>query len=504
MYVLLFNDPYDEIDYLFKNIDLNKQITVAVPDESYEQLVSSYAVKNLIRIKKENDNDLINSTAYTFYIDLINCIFEGSVEEKENFYFKFSNFFDAKPEDVHNAIEAKSFEDIHKLLRPLEDIQNVHHIPQSAPEINLIKYVGQDLSNSDNLFIVGINEKYPKLDTSNYKYISSSKTNLNLKKVSLPYWAHPSEMNSKIEKPKVADASLKNIQVNPEQIKKISSTSVEVLAKCPYKFLNSYLLKAGSKRYKLNDDLIPPNDLGNIVHNILDRYIKQSSTYDQLERMIDSEVNKYFKQNSTLNEFKISLNVNKIKLLINKAIEYHRSIEVDKTITEYKLNDFFVHLGEQKIQITGNVDRIDYLGDGISIVDYKTGKQTEKTSKDFFHLGRRLQLGIYALALNHINKVKDIKYLYLTEEKFTVDEFKPNENFFSNCTESLTNILSPIKVGLLPPRTNHTSSTSQGAKKENCDFCDYKLICNVDTKKSWDKVKLNGDVNKYIEETKAV
>jgi RecB family exonuclease len=66
---------------------------------------------------------------------------------------------------------------------------------------------------------------------------------------------------------------------------------------------------------------------------------------------------------------------------------------------------FELDLGEEKIHITGQIDRIDVGRVGgvtvLNVIDYKSGKQVQ-LKEESMHAGRQLQLPLYALAAEEL------------------------------------------------------------------------------------------------------
>ncbi|MDD4409288.1 MAG: ATP-dependent DNA helicase [Candidatus Pacebacteria bacterium] len=112
--------------------------------------------------------------------------------------------------------------------------------------------------------------------------------------------------------------------------------------------------------------------------------------------------------------------------------------------------------------IIGAIDRIDDLGDGIEIIDYKTGNPKTSLGTD-----ERFQLLIYHLAARKIFdlEVKKLTFYYIEDgSKFT---FEPKEGEAEKTEEKISKIVSRIKRSSYKPTAGW-----------HCQYCDFKNICS--------------------------
>jgi hypothetical protein len=107
---------------------------------------------------------------------------------------------------------------------------------------------------------------------------------------------------------------------------------------------------------------------------------------------------------------------------------------------------FYIPLG--KFKFTGKIDRADFTKDGLTILDYKTGKTPKKTDKKDLD-----QLYIYQWAAQEFleEKVVGLKYWYLQEPAFVEEELaKPEkiESLKEGLLEAMEKIVHTTKFDL--------------------------------------------------------
>jgi len=120
---------------------------------------------------------------------------------------------------------------------------------------------------------------------------------------------------------------------------------------------------------------------------------------------------------------------------------------------------FNLKIGDYSLR--GQIDRIDKLGDGIKIVDYKTGKAKDKLSSE-----DKEQLLIYQIAAQDVLKVKvnELSFYYLEEGR--EETFLGTEKELTKVKERVIDTISEIRKGYFPAKPS-----------ELCKYCDFNSIC---------------------------
>lgn len=150
-----------------------------------------------------------------------------------------------------------------------------------------------------------------------------------------------------------------------------------------------------------------PQYFGNIVHAVLENVITNDSSLDYSQIEIEYEKNKKsYDPNQKISEQTISLG----KEILDEF--YDQNIDTQFNVYDKECGFKFI-LGNHLI--VGFIDRIDVVGDQVTIVDYKTGKW-EVAQKS---ISSNLQLGIYAIAASELfpNKTITAELYYLRSGK---------------------------------------------------------------------------------------
>ncbi len=110
-------------------------------------------------------------------------------------------------------------------------------------------------------------------------------------------------------------------------------------------------------------------------------------------------------------------------------------------------------------QVTGRIDRVDEDEDGLTIVDYKTGRA--KTQE---HADKSLQLSIYALAVQRDRPVKAVIFQNLEDGSTIVTE--RNASDLKRAEHEVAKAAEDIKAGKFDPKPGFP-----------CGWCAYRALC---------------------------
>ena len=190
----------------------------------------------------------------------------------------------------------------------------------------------------------------------------------------------------------------------------ISATMLENYFKCPfYAFLNNVL----KIKPRLDAEILML-DIGNILHEILYLYYLKNKSVGDVYEFCKKEVFKFIEK-----EERLKLNVDSpiIINLIDEAVRVVNALNyIDQnSLFEPKFFEFSFKdeksLKLKNISIAGKVDRVDVCNDMFRIVDYKSGK-ADASLKELYY-GNKLQLFLYACAMEKVLKKKSVGSFYL-------------------------------------------------------------------------------------------
>ena len=109
----------------------------------------------------------------------------------------------------------------------------------------------------------------------------------------------------------------------------------------------------------------------------------------------------------------------------------------------------------------GTIDRMDDLGNGVEIIDYKTGSPKKTLAKE-----EKLQLMIYALAAKKVFNLKPIKLTYYYIDDGSSLSFEVDDEDIEKTEDDVKELIQKIK------RSNFKPSGGW-----HCQYCDFKDIC---------------------------
>lgn len=194
---------------------------------------------------------------------------------------------------------------------------------------------------------------------------------------------------------------------------KASVTRLEKFAKCPFDHFVEYGLRP--KERKIHE--ISPLELGSIFHNSIEKFALKANELENLPKLMDREhcnkvmdsiVDESISQNVKIlmdNSKRNAYVMKKIKKISQRAawtmVNQINKGRFEMAALEFEIPDIVIDLGDDKITLTGRIDRVDILEDGedsfVKIVDYKSRKKTFSLEDAYY--GIDIQLVVYMDAL---------------------------------------------------------------------------------------------------------
>ena len=163
--------------------------------------------------------------------------------------------------------------------------------------------------------------------------------------------------------------------------------------------------------------------------------------------------------------------------------------------------------GEQ-VRFRGVIDRVDTSSDGRTalVIDYKTGSSRPYNGleSDPTDRGRRLQLGVYALAaqdsLANVENVSSAYWFVTTRGAFALAPKEPvdgsSEEVRARLGEVVSGIVSGIRSGVFPA---HPGERNAFLGFENCGFCEFDSLCPSRRDRIWESKRSHPVLSGYRE-----
>jgi len=269
-------------------------------------------------------------------------------------------------------------------------------------------------------------------------------------------------INHKVTFQKIIDQKEKFFK-EKKRISYLSYSQVQTYKICPRQYKYKYVLKIPSK----------PNaalSFGNTIHSTLKSFyeiIKRAKLGLVKEKVTIQTLMKFYKDKWISDGY---LNKEHEKKSFKKGMEILKKFYktfVDFSTKPYLLEQqFYLPLGN--IKITGRIDRIDIIRNGVSeefeIIDYKTGDKSPKLNE----AEKNEQLAIYALAAEKIFgiKVSRLSLLFVDKNiKISTDSKK-----IKQLTEKVM-----IEIGELAKKIGQEVYDAKPGFM--CRYCDYNSIC---------------------------
>ena len=314
----------------------------------------------------------------------------------------------------------------------------------------------------------------------------------------------------------------------------VSATSLERWARCPFSYFLGNVLGIGSVERPEEVYSIAPLDKGSLVHEILERFIREARDGGTLPRPDESWSDA---QRDTLRSIAEELFEDaEARGVTGKALLW----QIEKESILYDLDNFLEQDTEIRkrfrtsparvearfgldgdswpeavftlddgtaIKFRGMIDRVDRdtSGKRVLVMDYKTGGASpyKNLGQDPIDRGRRLQLSIYSLAARlGMEKDAEVEAVYwfvaggggpslVPAEPVNIDEERTRKRF----AQGVSTIVSGIGKGLFP--ANPGKWTHRGL--ENCSFCDFDSLCPSRRDVLWNRKKGQDLLADYVE-----
>lgn len=279
--------------------------------------------------------------------------------------------------------------------------------------------------------------------------------------------------------------------------KELSPTALYKFIVCPLQFYFAVIKKL--RKPDEIKELPDERDYGNFVHKALETIYENHKnttlTADTIREIIrnDAHIKTTVKNivSQEITDQSIEVPVQIVSKYVTRALEYDQTI-APFTITglEQEIKYTFAIDNHTTISLKGIIDRVHKQGGDITILDYKTGKNTiacnsieEIFSDEHAHHNSAIfQIFLYSYILQDMHKDKNIRpsLLFLRDygtsnerySKITVQ--KQSIDYYSEIGDDYYHLLCDTLTRLL----DKTIDFAQTKDNKSCAYCDYNHICN--------------------------
>ena len=322
-------------------------------------------------------------------------------------------------------------------------------------------------------------------------YKSPTSNNLEIKKIQVK---KTDEIYDKIVK--------KLSYISPEnKISGLAPTSISCYLKCPLKFYLEYIEKVKDES---PNELIQSNVIGTIIHatfeNLYRHFEDKEITLEIYQKVLKEHFDESLQKalsdnnfpnglpNTGFNYLNSKMMDKMIENFINHEIAFFEDGEKTMKIIglEQKLHQTIEISENIKVNLIGNADRIDQVGNKIRIIDYKTGaiknedvliKKTFKELKDLNE--KALQLLIYKYLYKKSNEnseyVIEPGIFGLRKLSKGLFQLSNSSDYFKE--DTLIEDCESMFLDLFKEILNKEIPFKQTEIKNNCKYCDFLELC---------------------------
>ena len=298
----------------------------------------------------------------------------------------------------------------------------------------------------------------------------------------------------------------------------VSATGLESWATCPFRYFLGHVLRLSALDTPEETTSITPLERGSLIHEILERYLREVSAAGQLPQpqeawssqsrgsllqIAEEEFGKAETRGVTGKRLLWELEKEDIRTDLETFLEEDAELRASHGTGQVLVEAGFGFGGqtldvedpETQVRFRGFIDRIDISADKRSalVLDYKTGSagRYKGYEDDPIDQGKRLQLGIYSLAAQQLVPEATViraaywftttrgGFKFFPQHYFDINDDKVRERF----REGLTAIVAGIGGGLFPANPGPIDRE----KPANCTFCDFDSLCAARRIDLWER-----------------
>jgi RecB family exonuclease len=306
-----------------------------------------------------------------------------------------------------------------------------------------------------------------------------------------------------------------------------SPTRLEAWATCPFKYFLTYEVGVEPTDSPEAAETLSALDRGIIIHDILDRFVKDTPAQqptspendaERLEQVTRQQLDAFERGGLTGRPVLWRLERERIRRGLLDFLDVHRSRITDlgqrPVATELGFGDgqdvppVVVELpGGRAVRFRGWIDRVDASDDGskATVIDYKSGRASyfANIASDPVDGGKHLQLPVYALAVKGWRPETesiDAEFWFVMDAAGSKRVGTSLERSGPRFKEVVDRIVGGIEEGVFPAYPGESSIPGRTGKysPENCAYCPYDRICPAGRAWAWDRKSGDPAVARFV------
>ena len=332
------------------------------------------------------------------------------------------------------------------------------------------------------------------------------------------------------------DGNLAGTEVPDPTSTIVSASRLETYVKCPHQYFMKYVLDVSEPETdaETDDNEISPLDKGKLIHEVLERFIRDNVPMEQqhswtdtdraeLLEIFEQECGRYVLEGRTGHPLAWGSIKDTLEQQLVALLDHDQAFRLERRIMPVEVELAFGFEGAaapveivlpdgRTLRVQGSADRVDVAHDGDRVVisDYKTGRRDYYkgiTEADPFDSARKLQLPIYAHAARNAvadGRISDVQPNAVVEAAywFVCQDPDPQQRIqvvLSDDTderfrELLGSIVNLVGSGVFPQRPA-TSFGSPGST--DCPWCAPGGIGMAELEQTWERKKDAGAIAPY-------
>ncbi|MGQ0826684.1 MAG: PD-(D/E)XK nuclease family protein [Actinomycetota bacterium] len=290
----------------------------------------------------------------------------------------------------------------------------------------------------------------------------------------------------------------------------VSATRLQLWAECPHAYFMRYVLHVEAVERPEDVVQLAPIDRGNIVHTVLDRFVREGAATDDANRLhaiVDEECDRVEAHGLAGRRLPWRQDRRAIHADVDAWQRADARARADYGLvtiqTEHAFDGLTVELSDgRSLRFRGAADRIDRIADGTLVVfDYKTGSPAwyQDLDRDNPVLGgTRLQLPIYARAARAFTGADELApveayYWFVGKGDDTWIGYEVDADVDTAFDAALRAIIDGIEVGCFPAHP-----TPPGPRPfVDCAYCDPDAVGTGDRWREWERKRAALDMAPY-------